>query len=86
MSNPVYQLGEVVRTPAHGEGVVVAINRGTIRGRTWREISYAVKTPESAHAVVYYESDLKPGSGANGGQRMVLSTPYVAGSSWPTVT
>ena len=58
MSEPVYKLGDAVHTPAHGEGVVVTINRGTIRGRMWREISYTIKTRTSSHAVVYYESDL----------------------------
>jgi RNA polymerase-interacting CarD/CdnL/TRCF family regulator len=63
MSEPLYRIGESVRTPAHGEGVVVTINRGTIRGRTWREISYTIKTPGCSHAVVYYESELaKPKS------------------------
>ena len=58
MSKPIYQLGDVVRTPGHGEGVIVTINRGAIRGRTWREVSYTIKLASSAHAVVYYESEL----------------------------
>lgn len=58
MSQPLYRLGDAVRTPGHGEGIVVTINRGAIRGRTWREVSYTIKTPESMHAVVYYESEL----------------------------
>jgi RNA polymerase-interacting CarD/CdnL/TRCF family regulator len=58
MSEPVYKLGDAVHTPAHGDGVVVMINRGTIRGRMWREISYTIKTPGSSHAVVYYETEL----------------------------
>jgi hypothetical protein len=51
MSEPVYRLGEAVRTPGHGEGVVVAFNRGAARGRTWREISYTIKIPASSRTV-----------------------------------
>jgi hypothetical protein len=58
MSEPVFRLGDAVRTPGEGEGVVVTINRGAARGRTWREISYTVKIPASSRAVVYYESEL----------------------------
>jgi hypothetical protein len=47
-----------VRTPYHGEGIVITINRGPIRGRNWREISYTVKTADSHRTFVYYESEL----------------------------
>jgi RNA polymerase-interacting CarD/CdnL/TRCF family regulator len=65
MSQPAYQLGQEVHTPAHGDGVVVTINRGAVRGRTWREISYTIKLPGASNQVVYYESELtkpKPAS------------------------
>jgi hypothetical protein len=58
MSQPVYRLGQEVHTPAHGDGVVVTINRGAVRGRTWREISYTIKLPGASNQVVYYESEL----------------------------
>lgn len=58
MSEPLYRLGDAVRTPAHDDGVIVTINRGAIRGRMWREISYTIKTPSSARSFVYYESEL----------------------------
>jgi hypothetical protein len=61
MGKPVFRLGEAVRTPGHGEGVIVSINRGAARGRNWREISYTIQIPGSSSAVVYYESELTKG-------------------------
>jgi hypothetical protein len=58
MSEPVFRLGDAVRTPGDGEGLIVGINRGAARGRTWREISYTIKIAASSRAVVYYESEL----------------------------
>jgi hypothetical protein len=63
MSEPVYRLGDAVRTPSNGVGVVVTINRGPIRGRNWREVSYTVKAENSPQTAVYYESELTRSSG-----------------------
>jgi hypothetical protein len=64
MSEPVYRLGDAVRTPDHGEGIIVAINRGAARGRTWREISYTIRIPASSRTVAYYESELTKSTSA----------------------
>ena len=58
MSEPAYRLGDSVLVPGDREGVIVTINRGTIRGRAWRETSYTIQLPGSARPVVYYESEL----------------------------
>ena len=64
MSQPVFRLGDQVHTPAHGEGFVVTINRGTVRGRHWREVAYTIRIPGALRAVVYYESELTRTDGA----------------------
>ena len=58
MSQPHYKPGDRVHTPAYGEGVIVTVNKGPVRGRMWREVSYSVRTASTPHAVVYFESEL----------------------------
>lgn len=58
MSELAFKPGDRVQTPAHGEGVVDAINRGPARGRQWRETCYAMVIVGLAYRVWYYESEL----------------------------
>jgi hypothetical protein len=58
MSEYVYKPGDRVRTPNLAEGVVVAIHRGPIRGRMWREPQYSIDIP-GMRTVAHYESDLE---------------------------
>ena len=58
MNDFVYKPGDRVRTPNAAEGVVVAIHRGPVRGRMWREPQYSIDVP-GMRTVAYYESELQ---------------------------
>jgi len=44
--------------PNAAEGVVVAVHRGPVRGRMWREPQYSIDVP-GMRTVAYYESELQ---------------------------
>jgi hypothetical protein len=56
----VFKPGDRVRTPTEAEGVVVAVHRGPVRGRMWREPRYSIDVPGFRYTAAYYESELTP--------------------------
>lgn len=49
---------ERVKTPAHGEGIIIGYHTGPARGRQWREPRYEIRIRGLGYAVWYYESEL----------------------------
>jgi hypothetical protein len=64
MTDYVYKPGDRVRTPGRGEGIVVAVHPGPVRGRMWREPQYSIDLPGARYATAFYESDLQPVDGS----------------------